>query len=334
MRRFVVLSVILGVLACATPSDRELGETCDRGCQAQRCRIDLACCYTARSGKSTVCAPLQECVTPEDAAPPAERPAGDGIVQPCADPKFKCAPAAGNTICVAGRVFEAASAIVKGSAGEPIKLTSDRLKVAAYDPLAFASNPTGVQPIGVASEVDDQGCFIIPKVKIPDLSPYISVAVDDAGADDNYVATARAMATAYGKNLDRNIVIPAFRRATIDAWSTEAGGANLADAGSAIIEYRAGATPISGLVPLQDGKEPGSWTSPGDLFYLGADPAVAPYLDKAATATTASGAVLIRKAAQTTYGGQKADCTITPTPAGSAPGWILFLTAAGSGSGC
>jgi len=84
--RWLILVLLLGAFlrGCAEREGLSSGEPCARGCEADPCAIELACCVTAGS-EGTVCAPLAQCVTSDSSqgelpladAAPADRPIPD-----------------------------------------------------------------------------------------------------------------------------------------------------------------------------------------------------------------------------------------------------------------
>jgi hypothetical protein len=255
-----------------------------------------------------------------------------GPTAACTDPKFKCQAPSGSNVCISGRAFEAASFIEKQSEATPIKLKAENLKITVYDPMNFASDPNNTKPLATATEVDDDGCFIVPKVTIP-FAQFFAVAVEDAGATDKYALAGYGMPATLHTNIE-NVGVPAFEVATVAAWSAEIGGTDLLTAGAAFIQYHTPSKLVDGVIPLQQQKEPKDWgTGNGEAFYMTGTSA-APFFDKTATGTKAIGTVVIRGAPVTTYGGKKDNCTVEERLAGSAPGALLFVKFSANGSGC
>jgi hypothetical protein len=257
---------------------------------------------------------------------------GTGPVAACTAAAFKCGAPAGNSVCISGQAFSGPSMLVNGTKAPTIKLKTDNLAVNVYDPIAFVSDPVNTKPLASATTIDDDGCFIVSKVDIP-FAGFFAVAVEDVGATKNYARSSVGLAATYNTNIE-NTPIPTFDKKTIDVWSVEVGGDPLDTAGSLILQYSTTAKAVAGLVPTQDKKDAPWAAGKGDVFYFGADTTKSPVFDLKATNTSAIGAVLVRKATVTTYGGNKADCTIAERLAGAAPGVILYVLLSASGSGC
>lgn len=240
-----------------------------------------------------------------------------GPAGPC---KADCPAADGNTICVAGRVLEFRSLLTQGSQGAtPVKADSG-VEVALYDPLAFVGDPDGA-PLATAEIEDDNGCFTVPRVKVPLLSLFAAgVRPKVAGAETAFVRAAVGLAVeSPAQNLATAEVL-AVTRSTTDAW----GVSDLLSAGSLALWYRsgtsgAGVAGVSATVagaPLVGGR------------YLNADGSG---IDAAATATSAAGIVIATPAAVNSYGGTKAGCSFDGRLVGSAPTALFFLPFLGQG---
>lgn len=181
-----------------------------------------------------------------------------------------CSAPNATTVCITGTVkdFVTQAAVV-----DPAERS--QLKIRVYDPIAFATNPTGTQPLAVA-DIEDMGCFVADGVVRPS-SGLIALAVDDAdntaSGPDQFVTMGIGAQLQPSKNVSG---VSAFRllNTQLDAWQAQIGaglpaGCNgLRGCGMWIGHYLdAMGMPVTNARPTRPGDDP----APDNVFCFGAD---------------------------------------------------------------
>ena len=174
------------------------------------------------------------------------------------------------TVCITGTVkdFVSETAIVDSA-------ERSKLKIRVYDPIAFATNPTGTQPLAVTG-IEDMGCFVADGVPRPS-SGLVALAVDDA---DNTASGPDEFATmGVGAQLQPNKNVSgviAFRllNSQLDAWQAQIGAGlpaacnGLRGCGMWIGHYLdAMGMPVTNARPTRPGDDPAA----DNVFCFGAD---------------------------------------------------------------
>jgi hypothetical protein len=164
-----------------------------------------------------------------------------------------CGPPTNTTFCISGRVarFE--------DDGPVAETATSHAVVKAYDPIAFATNPT-TPPTGMA-QIGPNGCFRLDSIQRP-ASGLALWVVDDDGMADDYFGTARSEGLPANTNLDGQVayLIP---RTLLNQWQQQIGAGptgctnGLAGCGMWIGIYldRSG-VPVAGARPTRPGDDP------------------------------------------------------------------------------
>jgi hypothetical protein len=185
---------------------------------------------------------------------------GQAMDAPAVDASYDaaggCAPCgapSGQTLCISGRVarFEDDGPVAETAISHAV--------VKAYDPIAFATNPT--TPPAAMAQIGPNGCFRLDSVpRFP--SGLALWMVDDDGAADDYFGTARAEQPVPNANLDGQVayLIP---RSLLNQWQQQIGTGpagcpnGLAGCGMWIgIYLDNGGAPVAGARPTRPGDDP------------------------------------------------------------------------------
>ncbi|MBP6633168.1 MAG: hypothetical protein KBG28_11150 [Kofleriaceae bacterium] len=209
------------------------------------------------------------------------------------------------------------------------------LAIAAYNAIAFATNPLGATPLPTAETyIDDCGRFRLREVMVQASVPFVGLGVDDSptsGADNvrlTGVALPRADATAV-----RNIVAYTTQIATDMAWTTSAGltGGTFAEQGVYVNLFRrAGTTadPLAGMpIPGVQITRSGAVVAGDDYYFSDTSPGGRLTVDPAQDATGANGVGLMLRStlgAHSGTGGIPASCQFATNNGASIPG-VVFV---------
>jgi len=239
----------------------------------------------------------------------------------------KCPAVSGSSICLQGRVFQAPELMAKWAGDDayknPTALTSkDGAVVKIYDPIAFVSNPSASQPLATVG-IDDDGCWKAEDVDIP-FTNLFAIAIDDeTSSADEWALAGLGETPTPGKNSE-NLDIPAVSQQVAKDW-----GNNLLADGVMVMLFRdLNGKGEEGVVPTFDGKPPVNGKFEGtnmEVYYVAEDPSkTTAAVDTAATKTTKSGAVFVKKAEVKAFTGTKSGCTVESGLGGSTPDVIFF----------
>src|SRR5262249_2029084 len=112
----------------------------------------------------------------------AHRCVGTGDPNQTSGCSSSCSAPGASTVCITG----AAKDFVSGAAIAPTAMSQPKVRV--YDPIAFATNPTGTLPLREAN-IEQNGCFVVDGVPRPG-SGLIALSIDDVDPSVDQFATA------------------------------------------------------------------------------------------------------------------------------------------------
>jgi hypothetical protein len=306
-----------------------------------------ACGLGTKYDPSTqTCAPLRpptECgantdpIVNEDGVTVCE---GSGGAQSCDSP-ISCPPPSGGKVSVCGQLFDVETgtpiragtpAFADCNPAAPAASGPCALKVAFYDPLAFAGDTSTMPQTTDQVRLDDCGRFAGVNIARP-FNGFLAVAVDDAGAADNRRLTGVAFSIATN---ERRVGVRAFSAAfaTDAKWTSSAGnpfGAqSLVDRGVFLPVYYTkhpaeGGTPVAGVQIRASGMA-ADGVGTFDFYFGDTDRTIRSTIDPAAEATGANGAGLMVGTSLTQHsglGGEPQGCVWPSNLAAAIPGVVL-----------
>jgi hypothetical protein len=219
-----------------------------------------------------------------------------------------CGPIAPGSICVTGVVRSLADAAAVA-----------HTRVWGFDPLAFAQEGMGAQPLATPIVSDALGQFaaVLPLPAI-DL---VLLAVDDVAPASTHVPTAVMSSATPGATLHMDLY--AADKALVGRWDTQAGlAAGTLEADGAYVARFVGATgqPVAGVELVQgSGAAPNAFYLKGNMSTVGAGQVATDAKTGTAVQHTTSPSVA-------TYTGQGGGVTWKVFPAAPAKGAVLVQT--------
>ena len=269
----------------------------------------------------------------------------------CTTPLGGCDMASATTMTVCGRIYDLRddTEVGMGSAdtspcAAPEATGACGLRIAAFDALMFAANPTGTPPLTAAETyLDHCGRFRFREIN-PAGAPFIGIGVDDAaGNPDNNKLTGIAFPTA--TNTAKNNTVVYVQRATTDAmWTTSSGEpTSLAAQGVYVNIYRevgAGNMPFSGSVATGVQVLKGGVQIPNDDYYFSnPETQLRTTVDNGRANTGANGTGLVlNQPGLASYGGTMGPlpggCSWYISQGGAIPGVVFVQIHPPVGTGC
>lgn len=260
-----------------------------------------------------------------DASPPdAGEP--DAMPVPACSVAPECPMPDTGRVTLCGSILDVATgapvrvAEATGAACDPVEPAADgpcALRVRAFDPLAFASDPTGTAPLPVGDVVvDDCGFYVIESATRP-FNGFIGVVVD-APAGDLRIPTGVAHAVNPGAHL---IDLPVYSTATAtdEAWTESAGSPfgdqTFAERGVALVHFGAEGVQVTAGGVVQSAAR----------YLTGSDAGPYAAVDPDLTATGPAGAVLVTDIALQNLsgnGGEPEGCTWPSLLGAAVPGVV------------
>ncbi len=121
-----------------------------------------------------------------------------------------CKPPGPGKICVTGNLYDFAT-------GTAFKKGDKTVRVAAYEPLAFLSNPNGPS---IQETIDDNGCYAFSDITLPSSGLIAILSTDPTGNALEFTA-AGTQTMAAGKTYKVDVYVT--EKTVIDGWKTQTG---------------------------------------------------------------------------------------------------------------
>ena len=170
---------------------------------------------------------------------------GGGDCTPCSSPSNQ-------NLCITGHVVSFVDPTL-------LATSASGLKVRAYNPIQFVTNPAQATVLG-ESTVNDKGCYTIDGIDRTVIGSLAAISVTDANSPmgGTYAVTGVGSTIAAGRNVSE-LQAYFIERTTVDTWASQVSDPTLLSDGFWIGLYLdAAGHPVSGVTPSRPNDDPPS----------------------------------------------------------------------------